>query len=144
MADILTTATKATWMTKARVILLGSDDSTTLPEATLNVFVDDVERDLKAKVTDWATLTEDNLAHLVSAAVCALCAKLAPSMPILVPKIEKAIDFSETRDMNWQDVEARLLGEADVYLNNISTYTPAVVVRAAVITPSTAMWETLE
>jgi len=141
MADILTTANRSTWKTQARILLLGSDDSATLPDATLTAFIDDVERDIKAKVTDWATLTGDDLQYLVSAAICSICANLAPTMPILVPKIEKAVDFSETRDIDWNDVEERLTRTSEAFLINISTYTEAVVVRAAVITPSTAMWE---
>lgn len=144
MADIITTGNRSGWKTEARVRLLGSDDSATLPDATLSVFLDEVERSIKAKVTDWASLTGNDKEYLITAAICLLCSKLAPTMPILVPKIEKATDFSETREIDWKDVEARLISEADVFVSDISTYTPVVVTRAAVISPSTAMWEDLD
>ena len=145
MADIITTGNRSDWKTQARIKLTGRDDSTLLPDATLTSFVEEAERNIKKKVTDWATIiatASDNKENLIDAAIAYLCGILVRPLRAVIAKVEKAGDMQDTYDIDFNVLEESLIAQVESYLSNITTYTAQVVTRVGVIT-NTAIWESL-
>lgn len=152
MPDILTTLNRSTWKTEVRIKLIGKDDSTVIPDATLTSLVDMAERLLKKKITTWATVLAtggDNKEYLIDAAVSQLCAMLCTPLrnqvPISTTDGDTQIMSSHTTKMSvdWNKLETSLYGEVSAYLSLISTFSSITVTRVGVITRDPAMFEDL-
>ncbi|OPY03574.1 MAG: hypothetical protein A4E60_00239 [Syntrophorhabdus sp. PtaB.Bin047] len=140
-ASILTTANRSNWKTQARIKLVGEDSAVLLPDATVEAFVDQAERAIKGKVTDWASLTGDNKENLIDAALSYLCALLVPAIRNIMARTEKVGETSITRDLDFNKLEADLYGESGAFCQAISTYSCMPAHGADVISPTTPMFE---
>ncbi len=150
MANILTDVNRATWKTQARIKLTGKDDSALLPDATLNAFVDQAERAVKAKFADqsvtWAAVLAaggDGKENLIDATLSQLCGILVTPIRNMIAKSEKFADMAETKDIDWAKMENDYLAEVESFLGSITGYTAGVPLRASLVSPETAMWEDL-
>jgi hypothetical protein len=146
VADILTTGNRSNWISQARVKILGTDDSTVIPDTTVTMFVDDIEREMKKRLAaqqiTWSTLLGDDKEWMITATISMLAGELAHRMPALIPKEEKFGDFGQTNVTDWDAVAVELTGEVEGYLANITGYVPAVVSRVGTINQP-SMWYAL-
>lgn len=149
-AIIITTGNRTGWETEARLKLIGSNDTTTLPSATLSAFILQAERNLSLKVVAGGSTVAailaaggDDKEFLIDAAISLLCSMLCKGLKVIIAKSERAVDFSETRDLDFDKLQTDLMGEVDVALGQVTTYTAPVASRVGVISRSPAMWEDL-
>ncbi len=151
MATIITTANRSTYKTEARLKLIGRDDDTVLPDATVNAFIEQVERDISKRLVGGGTTTAlvlaaggDDKENLIDAAISLLCATLVNGLRHVLPKIEKMDVMGKTYDIDWEEKVNSLRGEVDIFLGNIALYTYPTPVRCGVISPENEMWTELE
>lgn len=144
MADILTTANRSTWKTQARIKLVGENSAFLLPDETLEAFIDQAERAIKTKISDWASLTSDDKENLIDAAICYLCGILVPAIRNIMAKTEKVGETSITRDLDFNKLESDLYAESHAFCEAISTYSFTPTCGAGVISPTTPMFEDFE
>lgn len=143
-ASILTTANRSAWKTQARIKLVGEDSATLLPDTTVEAFIDQAERYIKTKLTDYATLAGDDKENLIDAVLCYLCAMLVPAVRNIMAKTEKVGETSITRDLDFDKLESDLYAESDVYCQSVSTYSYTPTCGVDVISPTEPMFEDFE
>jgi len=143
-ATILTTANRSNWKTQARIKLVGEDSIALLPETTVEAFVDEAERAVKAKISDHATLTGDDKESLIDAAICYLCALLVPAVRNIMAKTQRIGEISVTLDLNFDKLEGDLYAASGLHCQAISTYSYAPSFGIDVISPTTPMFEDFE
>jgi hypothetical protein len=88
-----------------------------LPDAVIamGAYLGEAEREVQARVPDWATRTGVEAEALRVAVVLLTAAKIAPAMPVITR--EDRLAFSYTRQaVDWAAHAARLLQRADTAL----------------------------
>jgi hypothetical protein len=148
-ALILTDANRSTWKTEARTKLIGKpDDTRAVPDATLTSLLGETERDIKKRLTDsdltYSALTGDDKEYMIDATICLLCAKLVTPLRAQIAKTEKFDIISETKDLNFDKLEADLYASVETFLGEIAGYSATVTTICGVISPSEPMFEDLE
>ncbi len=101
-------------------------DSTTLPDASINRMdgVELAETMIIGRVSDYASLIEDDLLYLKMATIYCICALLAKDF---TQGTLKAISIADIKYENFQqdmgEKEKDFWDKADIFLAKISTYT---------------------
>ena len=141
VVNILTIANRSNWKTQARIKLVGEDSAALLPDATVEAFVGQAERAIKAKIKNWVALTGNDKENLIDAVLCYLCAILVPPVRNIMAKTEKVGETSVTRDLDFAKLEADLYAESGAFCQAISTYSYTSGYGVDVISPTTPMFE---
>lgn len=150
MADILTTSNRSNWETQARIRLIGEDDATLIPTATLGAFVEQAERVIKKRLVDGNTTITAVLANannkewVIDAALWLLCAMLCDPLSRLIAIKEKTGELSYEYQFDLTKTETACYGSMENCLGEISSYTAPSISYYDVVSPTTTMFESME
>ena len=98
-------------------------DAAYVPDADINQpdVIAIAEINIIKVVSDYATLTDDDLVYLEAATVCECAILLCPSMPARLPVKEQGPSFTREIEVDWTEKQAKLEAERDRFISNIST-----------------------
>jgi len=98
-------------------------DAAYVPDADINQpdVIAIAEINIIKVVSDYATLTDDDLVYLEAATVCECAILLCPSMPARLPVKEQGPSMTIELDVDWDAKQVKLEAERDRFLSNISS-----------------------
>lgn len=145
MSDIL--SYRNIWYSQARIKLLGKDNSTLIPDVTLDFWVELAERLIKLKVPTYATIIStggNNKEFLIDATISQLCAMFVTPLRNIIATEVKVGEISEKKNINFDKLEADLYNEVEFFLSQLTTgYTAITGITRTGKIENTAMFDNI-